>query len=359
MYHGGTNPDGVLHTLNEVQTSPATANNDLPVMTYDFQAPLGEFGQTYPQYYALRPLHLFMHDFGELLASMDAQFPAPQDLKRGQDDALRWSVRSQGNSGFIFVNNYERFAPLSAKKSVLLSAAGVTLPKMTIPSGCMAIFPVNVCGLRFATAQLVAHRDGRLYMMQIPGIPTTIALQSGKTLKNVKPRGTATPVYDNIYLLSRHDAEHLFLDAELAAALPFSVAFTKLKSAGLLRTIVKGKAKVAAAPSEQDWQNAAVYRIALPAAANTVLRDSVAQSSLLRITYRGDCARLYAAGRLVADNFYYGRPFLYGLWRLPKDCAELELCVLPLQPDAPIYLPREADRTPGEAVTNIDIIPLQ
>ena len=62
MYHGGTNPEGLLHTLNECQTSPGTANNDLPVMTYDFQAPLGEFGQTYPQYYMLRPLHLFMHD---------------------------------------------------------------------------------------------------------------------------------------------------------------------------------------------------------------------------------------------------------------------------------------------------------
>jgi hypothetical protein len=43
MYHGGTNPEGVLTTLNECQTSPATANNDLPVCTYDFQAPLGEF----------------------------------------------------------------------------------------------------------------------------------------------------------------------------------------------------------------------------------------------------------------------------------------------------------------------------
>jgi hypothetical protein len=119
MYHGGTNPDGVLHTLNEVQTSPGTANNDLPVCTYDFQAPLGEFGQPYPQYYMLRPLHLFMQDFGETLAPMEASFPAPQDLKRGQDDALRWAVRSQGDSGFIFINNYERFQQLTAKRQQL------------------------------------------------------------------------------------------------------------------------------------------------------------------------------------------------------------------------------------------------
>ena len=118
-----------------------------------------------------------------------------------------------------------------------------------------------------------------------------------------------------------------------------------------MRTIVKGKAKVAEAPSEQDWQQAAVYRISLP-------NDSTwrtPHAMLLTISYRGDCARLYANGRLVADNFYYGRPFLYGLWRLPEDCTELELHILPLQPDAPIYLPREADKSPGEQVNSIEV----
>ena len=118
-----------------------------------------------------------------------------------------------------------------------------------------------------------------------------------------------------------------------------------------MRTIVKGKAKVAEAPSEQDWQQAAVYRISLPG--DSTWRTPHAM--LLTINYRGDCARLYANGRLIADNFYYGRPFLYGLWRLPEGCTELELRILPLQPDAPIYLPREADKRPGEQVNSIEI----
>lgn len=349
MYHGGTNPEGVLHTLNEVQTSPGTANNDLPQVTYDFQAPLGEFGQTYPQYYMLRPLHLFMQDFGETLAPMEASFPAPQDLKHGQDDVLRWAIRSQGDSGFVFINNYERFCQLKAK-SQKLAACGITLPRLTIPSGCMAIFPVNIADIRYATAQLVARRDGKLYMMQIPGIPTTIAMQNGKTLKNVKAKGTAKPVYDNIYLLNREQAERLFLSEKIKDNGEKLIEFTKVKEAGALRTVKKGKAKVAEAPSEQDWQQAAVYKIQLT---SDLLPFT---SALLSITYRGDCARLYADGKLVADNFYYGRSFLYGLWRLPKDCTELELRILPLQPDAPIYLPREADRTAGEAITKIEII---
>ena len=360
MYHGGTNPESTTGiTLNETQRTLGTANNDLPVKNYDFQAPLGEFGQTLPQYYTLRPLHLFMHDFGELLAPMEASFPSPQDLKKGEDSKLRWSIRSNGKSGFIFINNYERLQNLTAKKNVGLEACGVKLPKLTIPTGCMAIFPVNINGIKYATAQLVAKRDGKTYMMQVKGIPTTIALQNGKTLKNLKAMGLEKPVCQDIYLLSQQQAEHLFLSEktrvnseELTTATP---VVTKMKEAGPLRTIVKGKAKVAEAPSEEEWQQAAIYKIELPSAeADSSL--STLHSSLLSITYQGDCARLYAEGKLIADHFQYGRPFLYGLWRLPTNTKELELRIMPLQNDAPIYLPREADKTPGERVKRIEMI---
>ena len=216
MYHGGTNPEGITY-LNENQRTPATNYNDMPVKNYDFQAPLGEFGQTYPQYYMLRPLHLFMHDFGEMLAPMEASFPTPQDLPKGDDSQLRWTVRSltppsepESAPAFIFINNYERLQNLSTKRNVKLSACGVTFPRLTIPANCMAILPVNIHTIRYATAQLVAKRDGKIYMMQIPGLPTTIAMKDGKTLRNVKARGTSKPVYENIYLLTKDEAEHLF-----------------------------------------------------------------------------------------------------------------------------------------------------
>ena len=353
MYHGGTNPEGRLTTLNECQTSPGTANNDLPLCTYDFQAPLGEYGQPYPHYYLLRPLHLFMHDYGHLLAPMEATFPTPQQLAQGDDSHLRWAVRSKDGHGFIFINNYERFAHLSAKRHVRLEACGVRLPAMTVPAGCMAIFPIHVEGLRYATAQLVARRDGKIYLMQIPGIATTLCLENGKTLKNLQPRGTAQPVYANYYLLTPHDAQRLFLSDAQPAAPAIACAFNKVRDAGPLRQVKKGKAKVAEAPSEADWQQAAVYHIQLPAAP----ADSTLRQSLLSIDYQGDCARLYADGRLVADNFYYGRRFLYGLWRLPQDCRELQLRILPLQSGVPVYLPREADKTPGEQLKHVEITP--
>lgn len=362
MYHGGTNPESSTGiTLNETQRTLGTANNDLPVKNYDFQAPLGEFGQKNEVYYTLRPLHLFMHDFGEVLAPMEVAFPAPQDLKKGEDTGLRWAVRSEKGklnseksaSAFIFVNNYERLQNLSEKKNVELEACGVKLPKMTIPVGCVAIFPVNIEGIRYATAQLVAKREGRIYMMQIPGVPTTIALQNGKTLKNVKAKGVEKPIYDNIYLLSQKEAEHLFLSEKVEGE-SVKCEVTKVKEAATLRMIEKGPARVAEAPSEQDWAAAAVYLINLSA----IHQSPSAIRQLLSISYQGDCARLYADGKLIADHFQYGRPFLYGLWRLPKGGSELELRILPLQKDAPVYLPREADKTPGEGVKDCSIVTL-
>ena len=366
MYHGGTNPasrwvpgetslkpyegDRQVY-LNECQRCLSTNHNDLPVLTYDFQAPLGEFGQVNPHYYLLRKLHLFLADFGEELAPMEAVFPCPQDIKKGQDDFLRWSYRAKGTSGFVFINNYERLQHLSDKHGVRFTVCGVSFPSeaITVPSGAMCIFPVNVAGLRYATAQLVARRSGKVYLEQIAGIPVELAFASGKTMKKVKPRGTETPVYTApdgtaYYVVDSHAAGRLFLDVQSPSHAPQHVAHQKVREAGPLRTITLGAKKVAQEPLDKDFDDAAVYTIDVPQT-----------QGLLTISYQGDCARLYADGRLVADNFYNGRPFLYGLWRLPAGVSKLELRILPIQADMPVYFPREADTTPGERLLDVSV----
>lgn len=353
MYHGGTNPEGDIY-LNETQRTKATNYNDLPVKNYDFQAPLGEFGQTYPHYYTLRKLHLFMQDYGDLLAPMEATFPAKQDLEKGEDSGLRYSYRTNGDSGFVFVNNYERLQNLSAKKGIRFDLCGVQFPSkpMTIPAGTVCIFPVNIDGIRYATAQLIAKRDGKIYLEQIPGIPTEIALGK-KVMKNVKALGPNKPIADNIYLLTSDQASHLFLPEEATASrsLPeIKPRWRKTAEAGAPRKITIGVNKAAESPEDVDFGQAAVYRIMdLPKAED---REGV----LLHIQYRGDVARIYCDGKLIADNFYNGRPLLYGLWRLPPDATELELRILPLQEDMPVYFPEEADIRPGEEVKAINLM---
>ena len=347
MYHGGTNPEGLTY-LNETQRTIATNYNDLPVKTYDFQAPLNEFGQKNPQYYMLRKLHLFMQDWGDVLAPMEASFPCKQDIEKGDDSFLRWAVRSKDGSGFIFVNNYERLQNLSAKKGVRLEACGVRLPQLTIPAGTICIFPVNIEGMKFATAQLIAKRDGKIYLEQIKGIPTTLAI-GNKVLKNLKAKGPETPVYKNYYLLTSEQAGCLFLEEDAHPDIAIKAPIiNKVKEAGALRPITMGVNKAAEEPLDEDFEHAAVYTIDLP--------EAPVEGRLLNIDYRGDVARLYVNGQLIDDNLYYGRPFQYALWRLPKGCRQLELRILPLQKDMPVYFPREADTTPGEEVKQITII---
>ena len=348
MYHGGTNPEGYTY-LNETQRTMATNYNDLPVKTYDFQAPLNEFGQKNPQYYLLRKLHLFMQDWGSILATMEAGFPCKQDISKGDDSFLRWSYRSRNGSGFIFVNNYERLQNLSTKRNVMLEACGVRLPLLNIPAGCICIFPVNIDGIKYATAQLVAKREGKIYLEQIKGIPTTLAV-GDKVLRNLKVKGPETPVYKNYYLLTSEQAGRLFLEEEARPDIAINVpVFNKIKEAGPFRTITIGVNKVAEEPTDEDFDEAAVYTVNLP--------ETSREGNLLNIDYRGDVARLYVDGKLVDDNFYNGRPFQYALWRLPEGCTQLEIRILPLQKDMPVYFPREADITPGEEIRHITIIP--
>jgi hypothetical protein len=61
---------------------------------------------------------------------------------------------------------------------------------------------------------------------------------------------------------------------------------------------------------------------------------------LLRIAYQGDVARIYAGGRLLTDDFYHGAPWEIGLRSISAaDLRQgLELQILPLRADAPIYL---------------------
>ena len=203
---------------------------------------------------------------------------------------------------------------------------------MTVPAGLSCILPVNIDGIRYATAQLIARRDGKIYLQQLPGIPTEIAVD-GKVLRRLKPMGVDRPVYKNIYLLTDYDAGRLFLDTEEEPSPELRLSYRKTREAGEPRTISIGVAGVAEEPTDADFEQAAVYELTLP-------ED---RSGLLHIEYTGDCARLYADGKLIDDNFYNGRPFQYALWRLPSGIQTLELRILPLQNSMPVLFPREAD----------------
>jgi hypothetical protein len=108
MYHGGTNPIGRLTTMQESRDTGYP--NDLPVRSYDFQAPLGEWGTARESYDLTRRIHLFLHTWGEILARSYTYIPPFSCQDAADCETIRLSVRhdSESGCGFVLINNYLR-----------------------------------------------------------------------------------------------------------------------------------------------------------------------------------------------------------------------------------------------------------
>ncbi len=182
MFHGGANPKGILTTLQE---STATGYpNDLPEITYDFQAPLGEFGQQRESYRKTHLIHLFLNAYGSQLATMPAFAPSKEPRSPADTSTRRVAVRTNGSSGFIFVNNYVRQLAMPARPAfqvrVKLSRGDLAIPAhpITVPGGTYFAWPFNLSlgavRLNYSTAQLLTQLNasaGKLVVFfAIPGI---------------------------------------------------------------------------------------------------------------------------------------------------------------------------------------------
>jgi beta-galactosidase len=167
MYHGGSNPIGKHAYLNEFT---------VPRISYDFQAPIREYGQLNQSYHRLRALHLFLHDFGEMLAPMTVVLPAGSASLKPEDTAtLRYAVRYKDGSGFLFLNNYQDHAEMQDHRGLRfdleLPGESLTLPEgegLALRKNVSAILPFNLsldAGvlLKYATAQLLTklHTPGQ------------------------------------------------------------------------------------------------------------------------------------------------------------------------------------------------------
>jgi len=189
MYHGGTNPDGRITSMNENHP------HQLPVKDYDFQTALGACGEVREQYHLLRQQNLFVQDFGSALARMPAFFPDSKehDAAPGGAERLRWALRTDGTAGFLFYINRQPNEPLPTHAGVQFSLntpmGAVLVPSqpVTIPDGGFGCWPLRLnCDgvlLHHATAQLLCrHRQGGeawYFLVARDGIPLEIALGVG------------------------------------------------------------------------------------------------------------------------------------------------------------------------------------
>jgi hypothetical protein len=429
MFHGGTNPDGKTTTLQESQATGYP--QDLPLKSYDFQAPLGEFGQMHPSFRDLKTFHLFLRDFGPALAPMAAYFPGRMPTGKLDRETLRLAVRSDAHSGFVFLNNYQKDRPLPPRTGfqvqLKLASETANVPRQAvdIPSGAYTFWPVNLpvggTVLEYATAQPLCRLDdpGEYLFFAWPGIAPEFVFQPGNGVSIEAPRarvkreegrvvidgiapglGAAIEIRTNdgrrteILVLSRaqardiwkaplagrerlvyspadvyFDGDRIHLGATDTSRLAFAVfpaihreiagfhrtapdgifpegyaaavdpvqveaEVRQVQEAGKAAPVKLGE-EVAMAPAEEAFERAARWTVRVPE-----VKSAAVGEVFLRIAYQGDVARLYAGNRLITDDFYHGAPWEIGLRNVPSADLErgLELKILPLRADAPIYI---------------------
>ncbi len=170
MYHGGTNPSG--------KRVPYLNENAVPKFSYDYQAPLGEFGQVRESYKRLKLQHLLYSNFPELVCGTKTFLPEEADRQMPEEtDTLRYAVRvNEVGEGFLFVNNYQDHAILKDKRDVAIylniNGTDRRFPEsggVDIKAGECAIFPMGLTlggvYLDYATTQLITviENMGELY----------------------------------------------------------------------------------------------------------------------------------------------------------------------------------------------------
>ncbi len=218
MYHGGHNPMGERTTLQE---SRATGYpNDYTILNYDFYAPVGEWGQVRASYNGLKVLHAFLNDYGGHLATTVPTFPegvlpVPEDSV-----SLRFSVRSDGEGGYLFINNYQRLLKMEPQQGVHIcikrqDGTQTVFPKFDVASGEQLIFPfdidLNGHRLAYATAQPlhVLHNDTPTYVFFTQNRTAELAFEATSTTA-VSLDGVPVREKDGRYTaLCTPDKEHL------------------------------------------------------------------------------------------------------------------------------------------------------
>ncbi|HEX6846371.1 MAG TPA: beta-galactosidase [Chitinophagaceae bacterium] len=164
MFHGGSTPRGKNSFMNDEAYG-------LTKISYEYQGPIGEYGQVREGFHRLKLLHFFLHDFGEKLAPMTVVLPAnASTLKPENISDLRYAVRIKDNRGFLFLNNFQDDTVMQDQNNVQIRIKtkneDLLIPEaggFNLLNGENVIFPFNFdlngAKLNYATAQLLMKND--------------------------------------------------------------------------------------------------------------------------------------------------------------------------------------------------------
>lgn len=320
MYHGGTNKIGELSTFNE--TKATGYPNDYPILSYDFQAPLSEYGEVREQYGLLNMLHMFVNDFGEEFAPMIA-VDSGNTVAADDTNSLRYGMRTNGKSGFVFVNHYQRLTELADIENAVISAENVEFPPIDVKGEVSFFMPFNMkmgdSVLEYATAQPLCKCGDTYFFAEIPNIKAEYKFSKGsanivtvpfENAKYMRKLNGTVYIGGGCNLYEENGQIHSVEDGEYICQKWNGSEFETVKivqSAKQSNVEITG---VENAPFEPKYKEELCIGGERELTWKKINVDG--GYGFAEIDYVGDVAQIYADGELVADDYYYGET-----WRVP------------------------------------------
>lgn len=343
MYKGGINKIGKHSLLNESKESGYF--NECPAISYDFQAPISEYGEIRESYRLINFLHMFVCDFGDILAPMECVMSKNEIIETNLSD-LRYAMRTDGKSGFVFVNHYQRMAKISDIKNVVINALSVTFPAIDVCGEISFILPfnINLSGqiLEYATAQLLCKVENTYFFSEINGISPQYKFSDGSIYqanngniicrKNIKI--VTVPFEKAKYIRKLSNKVYIGNNCDIYEyeGKIISAGFetfeydvwngTEFQHNTVQKDYIPSKmtTSVCNAPFEIPYP----YEMNINGRKHIWKEINVSGSEgFVEIHEKYDVAQIYADGALVADSYFYGKP-----WRIPAKLLYEKKCFL-------------------------------
>ena len=320
MYHGGTNKIGELSTFNE--TKATGYPNDYPILSYDFQAPLSEYGEVREQYGLLNMLHMFVNDFGEEFAPMIA-VDSGNTVAADDTNSLRYGMRTDGKRGFVFVNHYQRLTELADIENAVISAENVEFPPIDVKGEVSFFMPFNMkmgdSVLEYATAQPLCKCDDTYFFAEIPNIKAEYKFSKGsanivtvpfENAKYMRKLNGTVYIGGGCNLYEENGQIHSVEDGEYICQKWNGSEFETVK---IIQSAKQSNVEITGvenAPFEPKYKEELCIGGERELTWKKINVDG--GYGFAEIDYVGDVAQIYADGELVADDYYYGKT-----WRVP------------------------------------------
>lgn len=352
MYHGGTNPKGRLSSLQESKETGSL--NDLPELSYDFFAPIGEHGRITPVYGELKLYALFAADFGKTFCRMDSHIPADNSAEPEDMDSIRyaWRYAEQDGmaSGYLFVNNYVRHHVMAEHPAHTFTLGSISFT-LNLHNGDYVFLPFNMqtgdalLEKALATPLCILHNEKPVYVFYRTAASGTAAdealyqFKDGKWPSDAEILTLTREEAEHAYKISYRGKEHLVITH---AALVEDGSGIYLYGGDDMAFTVSPPLQVP--PVELKKQPVPEVTAKLVNTTETTKTYELTVGSwdgndcYVSIYYNGNGARLYENGRLAADNLFCGKniPFQFSMKHFISHSFRLEIDALKVTDD--LYL---------------------